>query len=586
MPINYLAEFPISQDILPPRLRALLEPVGDNPTLRVAISTRWENDMHGPEREYVHMTMAAVPEKEIDHLKVAREASDGVVFYSVPHVQDQAGLYEFSPSISGYDYIVASWGNGSFYSYALAEKVWMSLGLSPRVLGGEQQRIIYDDLSLPEFGVAEGEVATQYYFSAQRDVQWTMSNEYLRRYLWMRGVYGVRVFFYEVLLPEDDSLRALMGGQTHASIEPKDGWFRLDIREFNGGLLVQVWASVAAISPELSPDQSADGLMWPNVRGPMTHERANNILNSFDDVYLDDGFLERYEQNSFYKTTPIIIHGQYHCSPSYLGQWDFTDCVRVGRNLIKTSIRELYKPKPDREIVHAHTFALEADQVATFDFEEEHIVAKTHRLVSQLLDLAYGLSRLGGAIELPIEVDKILKLRREELSKNGWLNYAELSRLAQVAPLSMHEQAFTARCKRIHELWQQIPNGYLRDLVVRAGHTRKDVKDLGSLKLLQALLNVIQRLNANGERVDALGANPDPDDLKAQNTALAALFVNNEFRIADAHETGGVLEGLDRLGFDTASINHGYGHALDHVFNSVIASFTTFNSELQELLDR
>jgi hypothetical protein len=466
----------------------------------------------------------------------------------------------------------------------LAEKVWMALGLSARSLGGEQQRIIYDDLSLPEFGVAEGEITTQYYFSAQRDVLWTMSNEYLRRYLWMRGLHGVRVFFYEALLPDGQELRSLMARKSQVCLRSNGGWYSLDIREFNGGLLVQVWASVAAVTPELCPKITADGLVWPGFTEPMTHAKADALVG-FSSVYLDDRFLDRYEQSSFFSTTPVNIGGQWHCSPSYLGQWDFTNCTRVGRNLIRVPMRELYKPKPDREIVHAHAFALDPAQVAAFDQAEEHIVAKTDRFVAQLLDLGDYLSGLGNALSIQSAPEEIIGLSREELRKNGWLHYPSLSRLAQVAPLSMSEQAFLSRCKSIHELWQKIPNGLLRDLLVKAGHARKDVKDLGSLKLMQALLNIVERLNADGEQVDAFGSNPEPNDLTVRNSALAALFINNDLRIADAHDAGDVLRGLEALGFDTAAVNEGYGRALDHVFDGVINGFAHFNSELRRLLE-
>ena len=180
-------QFPIPAVQLPLRLRSLFEPINDNPQLRVEVASRYDVDQYGPDREYVHMVMALVPKADIAQLGIPREASDGVVSFSTPYVREQGELADFTPSVSGLDYIVASLGSGSFYSYSLAEKVWMALGLSPRCLGGDQQRVIFDDLSLPAFGVAEGEVSTEYHFSPKRNVSWTMSNEYLRRYLWMRG---------------------------------------------------------------------------------------------------------------------------------------------------------------------------------------------------------------------------------------------------------------------------------------------------------------------------------------------------------------------------------------------------------------
>lgn len=317
VPIDYLNQFPIPEAALPPRLRGLLEPVGDNPALRVNVTTRLNKDYHGPNREYLHMIMAAVPEAALGSLGVPRATEHGVVSFSVPSIDAQGGLPKFVPSISGHDYIVASWGDGSFYGYALAEKVWMSLGLSPRVLGGEQQRIIYDDLSLPELGVAEGETSTRYYFSAKRDVHWTMSNEYLRRYLWMRGMHGVRMFFYKARLPDGPELRSIMSGEAHVHLSPAGEWYRLDIREFKGSLLIQVWASVATVTPDLCPEQTAEGLNWPDVAGPMTHQRADAMMGA-QPVYLDDRFLEKYEQSGFFESTPVNVNGkEWHCGPSY-----------------------------------------------------------------------------------------------------------------------------------------------------------------------------------------------------------------------------------------------------------------------------
>ena len=265
-----------------------------------------------------------------------------------------------------------------------------------------------------------------------------------------------------------------MAGQLHVLLEPEGGWYRLDIREFKNALLVQVWASVAAVTPGGCPEPTAEGLTWPGATEPMTHAKAD-ASTGFEPLYLDDRFLERYEQSSLFDTTPVNVHGQWHCSPSYLGQWSFATCVRVGRNLIRTSMRELYKPKPDREIVHAREFALDSSQVTAFDQQEEHIVAKINRFVAQLLDLGDGLSALGDLLGIKSTAEELVRLSRVELGKNGWLHYPELSRLAQVAPLSMTEQAFLSRCKNIHELWQQIPNGFLRGLLLKAGHTRKDV---------------------------------------------------------------------------------------------------------------
>ena len=493
---------------------------------------------------------------------------------------------DFSPSISGYDYIVAAWGDSSFYTFNLAEKVWMTLGLTPRCVGNDQQRLVYDDLGLPEFGVAEGEVSSDYHWNLKRSVNWHMSNEYLRRYLWLRGARGVRAFYYSAQLQDLPEVRAIMGGETHVSRKPADGiaWYDLDIREHEGGLLVQLWASVEAVMPELCQEQTAEGILWPGDAQAMTHARANALLG-VDPVYLHDRFLQKYEQSTFYDTTPTRIGGQWYCSPSYRGQWSFTECRRVGRNLIQVPMRELYKPKPDREVIHARSFAVDPADLAYADLNEEHVVAKVQRLLDVLLRLGDGLSALGVTVGLNKSAVELTGFDRAEVVANGWMAYPTLSRLAQVAPFDLSQQMFLARCKSLHEVWQRVPNGYLKSLLEGAGFPRTAVRDLGSLKLLQALLNVIERLNAHEEASDAFASATEPEGWRDRSEAMAPLFLNNDLRIADAHETvEQCLATLQRLGFDTANVNAGYGRALDFVMDGVINALETVAVALGKLL--
>jgi hypothetical protein len=443
-------------------------------------------------------------------------------------------------------------------------------------------------LGLPEFGVAEGEVSSDYHWNLKRSVSWRMSNEYLRRYLWLRGARGVRVFYYSAQLQDVQEVRALMGGETHVSRKPAEGvaWYELDIREHKGGLLLQFWASVEAVMPELCPEQTAEGILWPGDAQPMTHARANALVG-LDSVYLDDRFLQKYEQSTFYGTTPTRIGGQWYCSPSYRGQWSFTECRRVGRNLIQVPMRELYKPKPDREIVHARSFVVDPADLAHVDRNEEHVVAKVQRQLDVLLRLGDGLSALGATVGLNKSAVELTGFDRAEVAANGWSAYPALSRLAQVAPLDMSQQMFLARCKGLHEVWQRVPNGYLKSLLEAAGCPRAAVRDLGSLKLLQALLNVIERLNAHEEASDAFASGAEPEGWRIRSEAMASLFLNNDLRIADAHETvEQCLATLQRLGFDTANVNEGYGRALDFVMDGVISALEAVATAIETLLRR
>jgi hypothetical protein len=200
----------------------------------------------------------------------------------------------------------------------------MSLGLSPRCFGNQNQTVVYDDQMLPELSIAGGEISNSYYFRASRNVTWTMRNDYLRRYLWMRGAVGVRVFFYQRLLDDLPELRQMMQGKPHFLDEAEGSWYILDLREHQGRLLVQVWATVPCVSSKLCPEADVHKLVWPGDAEPMTKVRLGAASARTQFIYLNDRVLERYQQNNVYHSVPRHdADGRFLCSPSYKGQWSF-----------------------------------------------------------------------------------------------------------------------------------------------------------------------------------------------------------------------------------------------------------------------
>jgi len=580
---DYVGSFPIPAELLPPRLRSLFEPVGTDPAQKVEVSCFTENQLSTENRETVHMQMAVVPD---DGNPTPILYGEGLVAHGVPVLGGKGTERNFAPNVSGCDYIVASWGSSLFFTYNLAEKVWMALGLTPRCIGNEHQRVVYDDLSLPEFGVAEGEVSLQYNFKPSRDVNWFMSNEYLRRYLWMRGGRGVRQFFYQATLEDSPQLRELMDGKSIFSLGDTGSWFDADLRDTENGLLLQVTATVVAVSCDLCPQQTADGLQWPGITGLVTRASADDIMRNDKTVFLNDKFLERYEQNSLYESTPVDMYNGWNCSPSYLGQWSFTGCRRVGRNLIRVELRDLYKGVPDRETIHAHTHAMDPVLVKQQDQNEEHIVSKVDRFLKQILSLDENLSLLAAALDIEKPVDDLLGFSRKEIAANGWLHYPQLSKLAQVAPLEMTQQAFLARCKSMHEIWQKLPDGFLRKILEKMGVPKKAIATLGKLKLLQCLLNLLTKYNDNFEAPDALKSTDEPEGWNVKNSNIAMLFVTYDLRIADAHDAVDKIQRLQDQNFDTATLHQGHGRALDFVMDGVTKAFSEINRPLGEILAR
>lgn len=586
--IDYIDELPLPMSCVPLTLKLLLSQESvDIPDSKINVTTQFEKNQYKNGYEHLHMLMACVPEKDIQSLKVLPESAEGTVKSSTPICDEVGGIYPIKITVSGYDYIVASWGDGARYSYNLAEKVWMTLGLSPRVVGNDEQKIIYDDLSLPIIGVTEGDIASEFEFKLKRDIYWTMRNDYLRKYLWMIGCYGVRVFFYEAYIDDSSEVRQLLNGNSHYNEIIGNGWGELDIREVNGKLLLQLWASVVAISPVLCREQDIYSLVWPDDSQPITPKQVKDIRSN-KYAYLDDRFLEKYEKNKVFNAVPFKVYNYFSSCPSYKAQWAFRDCKRVGRNMIKVPFYELYRGIPDQEVYHAHQYAISEEEFVARDSSEEHIVSKVDRLLLQLIELSENLPKLveaaSGETILPSQFSEF---DRESYNDEGFKSFPIIQRMAQVAPLDMYQQDFLSRCKTLNEIIVRLKVGTLRRVLRALGARKDEVANLQGLKVLQAILNILEYLNEQLEDKSALADSAKMIDWKKSNTTMAPLFVNNDLRNAESHESiEEAIKVLERLGFDTSTVSSGYGKALDFLLDGVIDSIKLINRNITDVLNR
>lgn len=586
--INYINEFPLPMSCVPLTLKSLLSQESiDIPDSKINVTTQFEKNQYKNGYEHLHMLMACVPEKDIQSLKVLSESAEGTVKSSTPICDEIGGIYPIKTTVSGYDYIVASWGDGSRYSYNLAEKVWMTLGLSPRVVGNDEQKIIYDDLSLPIIGVSEGDVASEFEFNLKRNVYWTMRNDYLRKYLWMTGCYGVRVFFYEAYLDDSSELQQLLSGNSHYNKTLGNGWGELDIREVDGKLLLQLWASVVAISPVLCSEQDIYSLIWPGDSQPITRKQVRDIRSN-KYAYLDDRFLEKYEKNKVFNAVPFKVYNNFSSCPSYKGQWGFRDCKRVGRNIIKVPFYELYRGIPDQEVYHVHQYAVSEEEFIARDSAEEHIVSKVDRLLLQLIELSENLPKLVKAVNGEIILSsQFIEFDRDSYSSEGFKKFPIFQRMAQVAPLDMYQQDFLSRCKTLNEIIVRLKVGTLRRVLRALGAHKDDVANLQGLKILQGILNILGHLNEQFEDKSALLGSARVIDWKKENSIIAPLFVNNDLRNAESHESvEDAIKVLEKLGFDTSTVSSGYGKALDFLLDGIIESIKSINRNITDVLNR
>lgn len=582
--VDYIAQLPLPVDQIPQGLKDVLtsEDVV-NPQREVVVTHRYERNIDQDCYEYLHMLMASVPEEDVSNLSVFDESSDGVVTFSTPDCREKGGEKGRKISVSGYGYIVASWGDGLHYSFYLAEDVWMSLGLRPRLIGDSGQKVIFDNMRLPDFGVAQGDVSSEHHFVSNKDVKWTMRNEYLRRYLWMKGCVGVKVFYYEAYIQRTPEVISLLGGSNHYKFNFPSIDFEIVDHE-DRRILLQVWGTVEAVHPELCDRLDIDTLIWPGDTVPMTRQRAADIrLN--ENVFVDDEFLVKYEKDNSFDAIPYYDGSFFRTAPSYGGQWAFRDCIREGRNLVRIPFYELYRGIPEKEVYHVFDYAKDPKNIDGSEFQSEHIVSKTYRFANELIMLNENLVDLGKIIGVSLSNADIFEYNRQEFKDEGIRNYPVLQRLSYVASRNMQEQDFLSRCKTINEIINKIKVGSLRKLVIAMGVPKKEVEKFQALKLLQAILNLCGAIVEQNEDPSALNHAADFADFKAVNANLAPLFINNDLRNAEAHEAiNKSMEHLAKLGFDAATLASGYSCALDFMFDGVIDSLSVINSTINDSL--
>lgn len=160
-----------------------------------------------------------------------------------------------------------------------------------------------------------------------------------------------------------------------------------------------------------------------------------------------------------------------------------------------------------------------------------------------------------------------------------------LQKLSRVAPKDMQEQEFLSRCKTINEIINKIKVGSLKQIVSAMGVANKDIKDYKALRLLQAIMNLNQVIVEQNEGCEALVHAADLIDFNERNDKLALLFINNDLRNAEAHESiNKSMEHLAKLGFDSATLTSGYSVALDFMFDGVISSLSELNSIIVKAL--
>ena len=575
---NYLGELPIPNSLISPKLKELLSPIDDTPANNIEIACAYDiTSPVAPTHEvFCNMTTVTVPLDKIDNLPLLY-LNHGVV--STGPDNDSEGMCDGNYTICGYYSLISSWGNDYLFTYNLSDRVWMTLGLTPRC--HKNDTMSWDDINNDEADIAFGEVSTEYHYELKRNVSWKMRNDYLRKYLWHLGHAAVRVFYYEQHFPRTKELEKIIGKKGCLK-GTKNKWcdFGLFVHPgFPDKICLQIDASVIIAFPELCPQKTLEDIIWPDLQHSLTKKQAFSMDFS-NRAYFSDNLLKYFENKKDYKIVPT---SGYVC---YKNVWAFRDCQRIKRNYISMPYCKIFEGMDVQTIITLNRFAVSKKEVDAAE-DCENIAAKTVRFKDEFLLFGDNLSQLIYVLTSQNDpAEKIIKMSRKNLEYKGWYSNERLFKMAKVAPLNLSQDDFLSRCKTVNELFNQIPTGSLRNIVLSTKISSENIKKFGSIKLLHGIKNILDYLVANHLKISDFKDYSDEFRWKETNPSTLSLFILNDLRQIDAHDKpDNPFDEMEKLGFDRSICHQGFGKALDFIYDCIIDSLHDFNQQCKYLLE-
>lgn len=575
---NYIDDLPLPNHLIPERLKELLSPIDDSPFNNIEVACAYEvTSLSEPSREICcDMTTVTVPLDKIDNLPLLY--SDHSVVSTGPD-NDSEGMCDGNYTIGGYRSLISSWGNGSLFTYNLSDSFWMTLGLTPRCHNDDTMS--WDDISNDETDIAFGELSTEYCSEYKRNVSWKIRNDYLRKYLWHLGHAAVRVFYYEQNFPRTKELEEIIGENGYFKDINNNKWydFRLSVhRGFPDKICLQVEASIVIAFPKLCPEKTLEDIIWPDLQHSLTRKQAHSMGLS-ERAYFSDNLLKHFEDKKDYTIVPT---SGYIC---YKDVWAFRDCIRVKRNYISMPYCKIFEGMDVRTITTLSRFAVSKKEVDVAK-DCENIAAKTVRFKDAFLLFGDNLSKILSILTTQnIPAEDLIRVSKKNLDYYGWHSDDSLFKMAKVAPLNMSQDDFLSRCKTVNELFNKIPTGSLREIILSTGINSNDIKGFGSIKLLHGIKNILDHLITNHLKISDFKDYPEELKWSEENPSTLGLFILNNLRQIDAHDKSeNPLDKMEKLGFDRSICRQGYGKALDFMYDRIIDSLQDFNQCCENLL--
>lgn len=467
-------------------------------------------------------------------------------------------------------------GGAQKYVQVPSARFLSAFGLVPRPVGDV---VNWDDMSQPLHDVVRAEMVSVYDYPNTASAVIQVHRDYLLEYA-DRTNRAIIALWYELNRgPNPGRLGQTYNANDFGDFSLPGGSISLCPAGLHpNSVEAEFWGVRMVYTPDSSPVQRAGStslppLTWPGLKEPVSHQ-TKWPLGERQFVYIRDAVLDKYEEHpETYTVHPDIG------AVRYAGQWSVSRCRRVGREIIEVEVKKLYEGAPDDVIRHWHKHSVNPPSRKTAG--SENVGTRSKRIVMGLIALGEALCRLSNAVGKPCDsAAAFAGVDVQHLFTKLWYDDVNIRPITRRIPLDMGRDTFLNRCQSLVKLVVEgLDEKRLRELLVDIGFPRKETCHLGSLKLLDLILQLSSIAGNAGlilpDESDAV-AKRYREKLDALRTGdhlpspISFLFKLYDLRTKGAAHRGGDTEELLRLlQVQKQAVVGGWGAVLDQVYDSV-----------------
>lgn len=457
--------------------------------------------------------------------------------------------------------IVHSWTQ-HVHTTLLPDSVFLATyGLSPSVQSNPQ-KIVWNDLSVPEYGVVECIPYSKYDHTRSERAFVDCCRRYFQDYCNLLQKQAICFFYEHRVVP---AIGVAPEQATDEELNIKEALIWRQYLDSSDQIVHQIWGRhtihlPSQIFPVSGKKSGKTKHIWPGSK------QGTNSESSFvfEFVYVSDAVLAVFEGKPDYSIMPCG-------SVSFGSQWSVGFCQRVGRDGIRLEKRKLYECAPPEvtELYFKHAI----DPVPSYQWKALNVATRTKHIVSGVIELLAVLKRISD-VNAPDEPRSPDQLTAANAKYYGWWNLKGIDTVMRHIPKEMTEEMFVARCKSLCVLAiESISEKQIRRQLKLMGFEHERIKELRSLRLLNMLAHCASIARDSGlqlpedsqsivERALETGFNP---------SLVGTLEAVNAARQLDAHgfDNGRFARSLARLNQPSPIMRSELGYLLDDIYDRV-----------------